>query len=73
MVLQITPAERAALQLLADGRTTRAIADQLGATEYEVETRLTTLFARMGATCRTEAVAAAFRRGLLSSDEQVLS
>jgi DNA-binding NarL/FixJ family response regulator len=66
LVLQITPEERTALQLLADGSTTNVIAAHLGACEYEVEARLTMLFARMGATCRTEAIAAAFRRGLLS-------
>ena len=70
MVLQITPGERAVLQLLADGTTTHALADHLGASEHQVEARLTMLYARMGATCRTEAIAAAFRRGLLSLDSQ---
>jgi DNA-binding NarL/FixJ family response regulator len=71
LVLQITPEERTTLQLLADETTTQAIADHLGASEYEIEARLALLFAKMGATCRTEAIAAAVRRGLLSFDEQI--
>jgi DNA-binding NarL/FixJ family response regulator len=67
LVLHITPWERAVLQLLADGTATEAIADRLGTNAREIETRLTTLFARMGAGGQTEAIAAAFRRGLLSS------
>jgi DNA-binding NarL/FixJ family response regulator len=68
VLLQITPHERVALQLLADGTGTRGIADRLGVSEPEVEAHLSGLFARMGAASRTEAVAAAWRRGLLESD-----
>jgi len=68
VVLQITPHERVALQLLADGTGTRGIADRLGVSEPEVEAHLSGLFARMGAASRTEAVAAASRRGLLQPD-----
>lgn len=67
MLLHITPSERAALQLLASGKTTHEIAGRLGITESEAEVRLTTLFIRMGAETPTEAVVAAFRRGLLTS------
>jgi DNA-binding NarL/FixJ family response regulator len=67
VLLHITPHERAALQLLANGVETRGIADGLGVTEPELEARLNLLFARMGATSRAEAVAAAGRRGLLQS------
>jgi DNA-binding NarL/FixJ family response regulator len=66
LVLHITPAERTALQLLADGKATEDIAWGLGLSERTVELQLTTLFERMGAASRTEAVAAAWRRGLLS-------
>lgn len=70
-MLHITPQERAALQLLANGNatTTNEIAGLLGIGEGEVDTHLTTLFARMGATGRTEAIAAACRRGLLTPDD----
>jgi two-component system, NarL family, response regulator LiaR len=66
VVLQITPRERAALQLMADGKATHEIAGSLAVGEREVEAHLTTLFAKMGAASRKEAVSAAFRRGLLT-------
>jgi DNA-binding CsgD family transcriptional regulator len=69
LVLQITPVERAVLQLLADGRTTTEIADRLRITERGVEALLTMLFGMMGASDRPEAVAAALRRGLLYADD----
>jgi DNA-binding CsgD family transcriptional regulator len=69
-MLQITPLERAALQLLAKGKPSDEIAGCLGISECTVEARLTALFARMGAPSRIEAIAAAFRRGLLTSDDQ---
>jgi DNA-binding NarL/FixJ family response regulator len=71
VVLHITPHERAALQLLANGVEIRGIADGLGVSECEVEIHLNRLFARMGAASRTDAVAAAWRRGLLDPDDQI--
>jgi DNA-binding CsgD family transcriptional regulator len=65
VVLQITPTERAALQLLADGKATHEIADRLRVSESTIEAHLRRLFAKMGASTRAEAVAAAIRRGLL--------
>jgi DNA-binding CsgD family transcriptional regulator len=65
MVLHITPSERAALNLLANGVSTSELADRLGISEPEMHAQLTTLFTRMGAVSRADAVAAAFRRGLL--------
>jgi DNA-binding NarL/FixJ family response regulator len=65
LVLQITPWERAALQLLADETAPGASAAQLGTSETDLEARLTVLFARMGARNRSEAINAAVRRGLL--------
>ena len=65
-MLQITPLERVALQLLASGIATHELAGRLGVSAREIETHLNTLFERMGAASRTEAVAAAFRRGLLN-------
>src|SRR5262245_47028911 len=54
-MLLITPEERAALQLLAEGK---AIGDIAGV-------RFESLFARMGATNQTQAVEAALKRGLI--------
>jgi len=51
---------------LASGIATHELAGRLGVSAREIETHLNTLFARMGAASRTEAVAAAFRRGLLN-------
>jgi DNA-binding NarL/FixJ family response regulator len=65
MVLQITPSERDALRLMADGKANREIARDLGISEGAAEPHLTALFERMGASSRTEAIAAAVRRGLL--------
>jgi DNA-binding CsgD family transcriptional regulator len=73
VVLHITPHERAALQLLANGSGAGRIADRLGVSEPEVEGHLNRLFARMGAASRTEAVAAAWRRGLIRHDADINS
>lgn len=67
-MLHITPTERAALQLLATGIGTGELAGRLGLSAYEIDAHLASLFARMGAASRTEAVASAMRRGLLTSD-----
>jgi len=66
-VLQITPAERAALQLLARGRSRRELAVSLEVSEPEVEARLTALFRRMGVETENEAAAECVRRGLLTA------
>ena len=57
--LLITPGERKALQLLANGHTTNDMAAGLGVSTREIETLLTTLFATMGVAGRGDAVAAA--------------
>ena len=64
-MLQITPWERSALEMLATGTTTIGMACRLGVSEPEIELRLSSLFARMGASNPTEAVIVASRRGLL--------
>ena len=65
-MLHITPWERRALQLLANGTTTNELASDLGIRDCDVEAHLTTLFARMGAANQSEAIVAAGRRGLLT-------
>jgi DNA-binding NarL/FixJ family response regulator len=66
MVLQITPAERAVLQLLADGNVALDVADRLRLTEPVLDAMLTGLFERMGVDTPVEAVDDAQRRGLVS-------
>jgi DNA-binding CsgD family transcriptional regulator len=58
-VLTITPLERAALQLLANGKP----CDELANCD------LRTLFEKMGAASQAEAVEAACRRGLVDADD----
>jgi DNA-binding NarL/FixJ family response regulator len=67
-VLQMTPVERVALQLLADGRAPIEIANRLRVRECDVEARLRALFARLGVSNGTDAIAAAHKRGLVAID-----
>ena len=69
--LRITPAERAVLQLMADGRTTSEIAERLAIGRGDVDACLAALAARMGGTTRADAVAAAVRRGLVTLDAAI--
>jgi DNA-binding CsgD family transcriptional regulator len=64
-VLQITPSERYALQLVAHGAPTSRIGTMLGLVPADIGSFLTALFARLGATSRAEAIRVASRRGLL--------
>ena len=72
-MLQITPWERQALQLLAQGSGSSEIGICLGVPASEVEVHLTALFARMGAASPADAIADAARRGLLVSSFPVTS
>jgi DNA-binding CsgD family transcriptional regulator len=65
MALQITPSERHALQLLADGHTVSGVAAGLRMGALETEVLLTRLFAALGAVSESEAIAAAHKRGLV--------
>jgi DNA-binding CsgD family transcriptional regulator len=66
-MLQITPCERRALQLLADQSPVTEIANCLGVAASDVQPRLAALFARMGVSTKDEAVSNASHRGLLLS------
>lgn len=58
--MNLTDRERQVLQLLAHGRTVRAIARQLGCSERTVNRRITApLFARLGAANAAQAIAIA--------------
>ena len=65
LVLQITPTERMALQLLAEGKSRSQIAVLLGVGDCDAEDLLVGLFGRMRARTQFEAVAAAAQRGLI--------
>lgn len=64
-VLQITPSERDALQLVAQGALTSQIGVMLGLAPADIDLFLAALFARLGATSRADATRVASRRGLL--------
>ena len=64
-ILQITPSERYALQLVAQGAPTSQIGTMLGLVPADIGSFLAALFARLGATSHGEAITVASRRGLL--------
>jgi DNA-binding NarL/FixJ family response regulator len=66
-MLHITPTERSALEFLALGKGLDEIAELWQISAAEVDARLGALFERMGVGSRTEAVAAACRRGLVTA------
>jgi DNA-binding CsgD family transcriptional regulator len=64
-VLQITPSERYALQLVAQWAPASQIGAMLGLAPADIDPFLTALFTRLGVTSRADAVKVASRRGLL--------
>ena len=64
-MLQITPLERDALQLLANGKTIHELSSALRLSAYEIGLVLTRLLTIMGTTTHQEAIALARKRGLL--------
>lgn len=61
----LSPRERDAVKLVADGATNREIAASLGVGRETVKTLLARAFAKLGASRRAEAVSEAHRQGLL--------
>jgi DNA-binding NarL/FixJ family response regulator len=53
------------LNLLAEGIGNKLIAHQLSISEHTVKTHVASIFAKLGASSRTEAVSQAIRRGLV--------
>ena len=66
--VQLTPRELSTLRHMADGKTNKEIANDLGISERTVKTHLGHLFEKLGVTSRTEAVKVATRRGLVRLD-----
>ena len=62
----MTPRERQVLELLGEGLSNRRIAERLGISEHTVKFHLASVFGKLGATTRAEAVRRAFRRGMLT-------
>jgi len=63
--VQLTPRELSTLRLMADGKSNKEIANELGISDRTVKTHLGHLFEKLGVTSRTEAVKIATRRGLV--------
>jgi DNA-binding NarL/FixJ family response regulator len=53
------------LKLMADGKSNKEIANELGISDRTVKSHLGHLFEKLGVTSRTEAVKVASRRGLV--------
>lgn len=64
----LTPREREILTLLASGARNKDIADALVISERTVKVHVTSLMQKLEANTRTEAVAKAIKRGLISLD-----
>ena len=64
-MLQITPAERRALQLLAEGKGRTELAASLVIAEDEVDEYLRELFRRIGVDTSVEAITIGVKRGLI--------
>jgi two-component system, NarL family, response regulator len=63
--VQLTMRELNVLRLLANGKTNKEIGAELSIAESTVKVHLTHLFEKLGVSNRTEAIAAASRRGLV--------
>jgi len=64
----LSPRERQILGLLADGRTQRQIADELVISSKTVATHIQHVLSKLGVNTRAQAVAMAFRKGLVEPD-----
>ena len=62
---QLTPRERTVLALVADGLPNREIARELDISEHTVKFHLASVFGKLGASSRTEAVRRGLRLGLI--------
>ena len=61
----LTPREREVLEVLAQGLSNRAIASRLAISEHTVKFHVSSIFAKLGAENRTDAVRRGVRLGLI--------
>jgi DNA-binding NarL/FixJ family response regulator len=66
LVEALTPRELQVLELVADGLPNKAIGTALGVSDETVKFHLTSVFGKLGASNRTDAVRLALRRGLVA-------
>jgi DNA-binding NarL/FixJ family response regulator len=62
----LTPREREVLELLAEGLSNKLIARRLQISEHTVKFHVSSIYAKLGASSRTEAVSQGARRGLIT-------
>ena len=62
----LTPREIEVLQLIADGLSNKSIAGRLGISDQTVKFHVSSIYGKLGAANRTDAVRLAVRRGLLT-------
>lgn len=62
----LSPREQEVLHLLAEGHANKIIADRLGISDHTAKFHVNSIFAKLEATTRTEAVVRALRRGWLT-------
>ncbi len=62
----LSPREQEVLELMAEGHPNKIIADRLKISEHTAKFHINAIFARLGATSRTEAVVRAVRKGILA-------
>jgi DNA-binding NarL/FixJ family response regulator len=65
LIEDLTPRELEVLQVLAEGRSNKEIAQRLGVSEHTVKFHVDAILGKLGAHTRTEAVARAARHGLI--------
>jgi DNA-binding NarL/FixJ family response regulator len=65
LVEPLTPREHEVLVLAADGLRNRDIAERLAISEHTVKFHLASVFGKLGASSRTEAVRRGFQLGLI--------
>lgn len=63
---RLTPREIEVLELVAEGRPNRAIADRLGISDQTVKFHLASISGKLGAANRTDAVRRGVRAGLIT-------
>jgi DNA-binding NarL/FixJ family response regulator len=62
----LTPREIQVLELLAEGLANKAIAERLGISDQTVKFHVASIYGKLGAANRTDAVRRAVRRGLIT-------
>jgi DNA-binding CsgD family transcriptional regulator len=62
----LTARERDVLELLAEGLSNRVVAQRLGISEHTVKFHVSSIYGKLGASSRAQAIRRAARRGLIT-------